>query len=937
MRFILYFFLLVSAPVLADQDADFLAANDAFRAGNAVKLQQLAQRLKNTPLDVYVNYYQLRLDLNKAEPGAMIRFLSRPEDTPLIDQLRGEWLKLLGSRQQWELFDSEYPLLLNEDTELTCFILQSRLRNHDQTALREARALWFSSKGQPESCGVPFEAAISAGIISKQDINQRLRLALEAGNVSLAKQLFARLEGDQGVSAKALENAAADSLRYLDKLKLDDSKSMTVAPPATSRAKPVEVVEARASAGAIQNPPYRKWAADYPLLAGHSLDLEIPGMQHPAGGSGKISTPAQRGSATSDIYISPEYSFRYLQPADVPGWRADLANGCLNLTHVLSDSGSPVLVMQNGKSSESHVCPNPCRIFSISAIIVARHSGVDEAARRPSTSGLVLGGIDTMAVESLLAKIRQHYDEPTVSIPPLYQKRVPEFPSNGQGITASGTRPGWRSLLDKLGMDKADEPEISVTDGGSHVPSVCDPCTIASEASTVSPMEWNPKLAGEGQRAVVLFALQRLAKQSTDLAAKRWMKIAPYFPSPEQHYFYGRLAYEAARDLDDRALQWYKEAANTPLNEQQSAWRVRAALRTHDWPEVLSSVIAMSELQQREAVWRYWKARALQAMGKPVEARDLFAPLSSEYHFYGLLAGEELAGTPVLSQAVPAYKPDSQSIKEMLALPGVQRTLALYRMGLRNEALDEWRWLIRNFNDRELITAAEIARRNEMYDRAIGAADRTVSVHDFSLRYLAPYREVLQEHIREHGLEEAWVYGLMRQESRFVSSAKSGVGAAGLMQIMPATARWVANKLGLKSYRKSLIHQLDTNLRLGTYYMKSVLSQFDDSPVLASAAYNAGPRRAREWRGDKPLEGAIYTETIPFEETRDYVKKVLSNTMYYASQFNAPLRPLKMRLGIVPGKTEDSLQTIMPFIPAEAPSTELRTGFDAVHDRPAEP
>jgi len=437
---------------------------------------------------------------------------------------------------------------------------------------------------------------------------------------------------------------------------------------------------------------------------------------------------------------------------------------------------------------------------------------------------------------------------------------------------------------------------------------------VAGEASTVTPMEWDPKLASEGQRAIVLFALQRLAKQSLELASAHWMKIAPYFPAPEQNYFYGRLAYEAARDLDDRALQWYKAAANTPLNEQQSAWRVRAALRALDWPEVLASINAMGEQQQRDAAWRYWKARALQAIGRSVEARNIYAPLSSEYHFYGLLAGEELAGTPVMSEAVATYKADSGAIAEMQALPGVQRSLALYRMGLRNEALEEWRWLVRNLNDRELLTAAEIARRNEMYDRAIGAAEKTVNVHDFSLRYLAPYRELLQEHIHEHGLEEAWVYGLMRQESRFVSSAKSGVGAAGLMQIMPTTARWVANKLGLKSYRNKLIHQLDTNLRLGTYYMKSVLSQFDDSPVLATAAYNAGPRRARQWRGNRTMEGAIYTETIPFDETRDYVKKVLSNTMYYAIQFNAPSRSLKKRLGVVPGKIEDNLQN-MPSVP----------------------
>ncbi len=154
-------------------------------------------------------------------------------------------------------------------------------------------------------------------------------------------------------------------------------------------------------------------------------------------------------------------------------------------------------------------------------------------------------------------------------------------------------------------------------------------------------------------------------------------------------------------------------------------------------------------------------------------------------------------------------------------------------------------------------------------------------------------------------MEEAWVYGLMRQESRFVTSAKSGVGAAGLMQVMPTTARWIAKKLGLKDYHDALLQQLDTNLTLGTYYMKNMLSSLEDSPVLASAAYNAGPGRARRWRAETPLEGAIYAETIPFDETRDYVKKVMSNTVYYARQFGAPVRSLKQRVGIISGKSID--------------------------------
>ncbi len=619
-------------------DADFRAAQEAFRAGDAVRLERYAYRLKKSPLEVYVSYYQLRLDLENADNRMVESFLSRPEDTPMIDRLRGEWLKLLGKKQQWELFDAEYPHLLIEDTELACYAMQSRLRSQKQAALREARGLWFNGKDQPESCGVLFESAMSAGIISEEDVLRRLRLALEANNVSLAQKLAGSLGGKYSGLSADLKTAQADVARYLEKLALDN--------------------------------------------------------------------------------------------------------------------------MNNS------------------------------------------------------------------------------------------------------------------------------------------------------QRIVALFALQRLAKQSPELAATRWAGMSAYFPPAEQQYFYGLLGYEAARNLDGRALQWFRKAANTPLNERQAEWRVRAALRAQDWTEVLGSVGAMSPQQQREPAWLYWKARALQELDKPVEARNLFVLLSGEFNFYGQLASDELTDIPVLSETVETYKPDQQAIETMLGRPGIQRTLALYRVGSFSDALEEWRWVLRNFNDRELLTAAEIARRNKMYDRAIGAADKTVSVHDFSMRYLAPYRDALRIHIHEHGLEEAWVFGLMRQESRFASSAKSDTGAAGLMQIMPATARWAAGKLGLKSYRNRLIDQFDTNLRLGTYYMKSILSQFEGNPVLATAAYNAGPLRADQWRGVRPLEGAIYAETLPFEETRDYVKKVMSNTVYYARQFNAPPRSLKQRMGVVAAKHLDSQQAI---------------------------
>jgi soluble lytic murein transglycosylase len=157
----------------------------------------------------------------------------------------------------------------------------------------------------------------------------------------------------------------------------------------------------------------------------------------------------------------------------------------------------------------------------------------------------------------------------------------------------------------------------------------------------------------------------------------------------------------------------------------------------------------------------------------------------------------------------------------------------------------------------------------------------------------------MKGYVAQLQLDEAWVYGLIRQESRFIPDVKSSAGAGGLMQLMPATARWVARKIGLKEWQGSQVTQVETNINLGTWYLKHVLDTLDNHPVLASAAYNAGPGRARAWRAEGPMEAAIYTESIPFNETRDYVKKVMSNASYYSQQFGHTLVSLKDRIGVI--------------------------------------
>jgi len=396
-------------------------------------------------------------------------------------------------------------------------------------------------------------------------------------------------------------------------------------------------------------------------------------------------------------------------------------------------------------------------------------------------------------------------------------------------------------------------------------------------------------------RETVMFAVHRLARVAPAQAARHWEKLEERFTREERGYVWGMIGYLGAMRHDPDALAWYARAGD--LSDLQLAWKVRAALRGANWREVLAAVDAMSDRDRSISAWRYWKARALLATGREDEAVKLLQPLAAEFGFYGQLALEEL-GAKIAAPST-AFKPVAEEVQAMGQRIGLRRALELYRLNLRPEANGEWQWAIRGFDDRQLLAAAELARRHEVYDRAISTADRTVGLHDFELRYLAPYRDVLKAHTTQLALDEAWVYGLIRQESRFVPDAKSVAGASGLMQLMPDTARWVAKRLGLRNYRWSQVTDVGTNVGLGTYYLRHVLDALDGQPVLASAAYNAGPTRARAWRPATAMEGAAFAETIPFTETRLYVKNVMANATYYAHSFSQRLQSLKQRLGIV--------------------------------------
>lgn len=402
-------------------------------------------------------------------------------------------------------------------------------------------------------------------------------------------------------------------------------------------------------------------------------------------------------------------------------------------------------------------------------------------------------------------------------------------------------------------------------------------------------------------RETAMFAAYRLARSSPPQAAMHWANIESRFTEEERAFVWGHIGLQGALKHDPQALSWYAKAGS--MTDYQLEWKARAALRAGDWKTLIAAVDVMVK-EQNDSPWRYWKARALKATGREAEALALLKPLSQEYLFYGQLALEELGGK--VSAPPAAYTPNAAEVQAMSQHPGIRRALALYGLGMRFDANREWAWSIRSFDDRQLITAAEVAKRNgDIPDRVINTAEKTVAQHDFRLRYFAPYRDVLKPHAERTGLDEAWVLGLIRQESRFMAEVRSSAGAMGLMQLMPGTAQWVANRMGLKNWRWSGVTDVDTNISLGTYYLRHVYDNLDNSAVLASAAYNAGPGRAKAWRPERNMEAAAWAETIPFNETRHYVKFVMANASYYANLFTQQLQSLKSRIGDVGPARED--------------------------------
>ena len=418
------------------------------------------------------------------------------------------------------------------------------------------------------------------------------------------------------------------------------------------------------------------------------------------------------------------------------------------------------------------------------------------------------------------------------------------------------------------------------------------------------------KMAGEDPIGEIVKA----ARADPVKAFRDFSQNASRYSKENQAAAWGVIGQFLAKRQDLRADDVFRKQHDLGFNEllstESQEWKVRAALRAQDWPLAKDAIETMNPaVRSKDPAWTYWYGRALEATGQSAKAKDQYELIHEQFNFYGQLAREELGKKTLIPTRV---RVTDQEIKPMAERKGFIRGERFYAMNLRFEGNREWNWELRGMSDKELLAAAEYAKRIQLYDRTVNTADRTKVEHDFTLRFPTPYRDELTPIARQIDLNLAWAYGLIRQESRFIMNATSSVGASGLMQVMPNTGKYVAKKIGMTSYTPEKLKDTNTNLTLGSNYLNMVLVDLDGSWVLASAAYNAGPSRSKLWRErlNAPVEGAIFAETIPFHETRTYVKNVLSNASYYSGVMTGQTISLKQRLGTIAPKT--AIQSELP-------------------------
>ncbi len=426
---------------------------------------------------------------------------------------------------------------------------------------------------------------------------------------------------------------------------------------------------------------------------------------------------------------------------------------------------------------------------------------------------------------------------------------------------------------------------------------------------------WSAPKTNDADYAYLIFALGRLANNDLSNAFSNVQRVAQGTPQNVQKYLYRTVAYIGGttvmkNNFNREVLQYFDASYGYPLSPEEAEIYARQAIRFGAWESLIRAIDSMTVTQKQEDRWQYWLARASEQRGDSASkatAQQIYRKLAQAGDDYHNLLAKDRLGERYNHQPYDD-QPTANDLRRLDQNIHFNRAFTLRRINANPTYTNrEWNWAVRQaylqHDDGLLLAAAKRAHDMGWYDRAIYAADRTTNKHNDTYRYVTPHKTNVVSHSYNAGIDPAWAYGLMRQESRFVTSARSHVGAGGLMQIMPDTAKLIARQMG-ETYNPAALNEMNTNIRYGTFYLSMIQGQLSNNPVLATAGYNAGPNRARRWQPDyQSISADQYTETIPLLETRDYVKHVMTNATHYGVILGQGAQSLSQRMKVIPMRT----------------------------------
>jgi len=401
-------------------------------------------------------------------------------------------------------------------------------------------------------------------------------------------------------------------------------------------------------------------------------------------------------------------------------------------------------------------------------------------------------------------------------------------------------------------------------------------------------------------REILAYGILHLARRDIKKAVKRLDALQDQFSfMPGEVAEIDRtLAIRAAKSKSKLAAQLLDQVDSYHVDDQVFHYRLRTALANHDWPLLRKWTTGQAPVIDIDLRWRYWHARALEETGDPDKAKDIYRELSKERDYYGFLAADKI-NAPYHMNHYPLPE-NLEEFARIESLPAIKRAYEFYKLDMGYQARREWHHALNKMTTYQMEIAAALATQWGWHDRAIFTMSRAKAFDDLILRFPILFDDLLNKYANKRSIDQSWVYGLVRAESAFIEDVRSPAGALGLMQIMPRTGRITAKRIGLKGFKTSKLKQAETNIPIGSAYMKQMLDKFDGNIVLATAAYNAGPQQVLKWL---PKQGCdepdVWIEQIPFNETRKYVRRVLYFANIYDWRLGNKIKPIKERMALV--------------------------------------